>query len=58
MKEVAKQAIDALPDNAGLDEIMHAIYVVAKLRRAEQEVRDGKGISHEQAKKSLGKWLK
>jgi hypothetical protein len=51
-------SIDTPRDDAGRDETMYATYVVGKLRRAEQEIRDGKGVTHEQAKKSLLKWLK
>lgn len=52
-KEEAKQVIDTLPDTATMDDVMHAIYVKAKFRKGEQEIRDGKGIPHEQAKKRL-----
>ena len=58
MKDVAKQVIDSLPDNATIDEIMHALYVNAKFQHGEQEIREGKGISHEEAKRRLKKWLK
>ncbi|MBI3827900.1 MAG: hypothetical protein HY291_00180 [Planctomycetes bacterium] len=57
-KEEAKQVIEALPDPATIDDVMHAIYVKAKFRKGEQEIREGKGISHEQAKKRLKKWVR
>ena len=56
MKELAKQVIDTLPEDAGLDEIMHALYVNTKFQRGEQEVREGKGVSHEEAKERMRKW--
>ena len=58
VKEVAKGIIDALPDNSIMDEIIHALYIRAKFDRGEREIRDGKGISHEEAKKRLKKWEK
>ena len=58
MKDMAKQVIDSLPDDASLDEIMHALYVNAKFQHGEQEIREGKGIPHEEAKRRLRKWLK
>ena len=57
-KEIAKQVIDALPKDASLDDIMHALYVRAKFAKGEQEIRDGKGIPHDEAKRRLSKWVK
>ena len=57
-KELAKTVIDALPEDASLDDIMHALYVRAKFEHGEQEIRAGRGISHEEAKKRLQKWAK
>jgi hypothetical protein len=57
-KEIARQVIDTLPKEATLDDIMHALYVRAKFARGEQEIRDGKGISNEEAKRRLGKWVR
>ncbi len=57
-KEIAKQVIDTLPTTATLDDIMHALYVRAKFAKGEQEIRDGKGISHDEAKRRLSKWVK
>ena len=41
-----------------IDDIIHALYIQVKLERAEKSIRDGKGISHEEAKQRLQKWLK
>jgi len=57
-KTVAKQVIDALPEAATMDDIIHALYVLAKFERGEREIRSGKGISHADARKRLHKWLK
>ena len=56
-KEVARGVIDALPEEASMDEIIHALYVRTKFDRGEREIRDGKGIPHEQAKQRLDKAL-
>ena len=58
VKEIAKQVIDGLPDEATMDDIIHALYVKTKFERGEKEIRDGKGISHEDAKQRLQKWVK
>ena len=58
VKEIARNLIDALPADASMDDIMHALYLNAKFTRGEQEIREGKGIPHEQAKKRLQKWVR
>ena len=58
VKDIAKNVINSLPPGATLDDVIHALYVHAKFQHGEQEIRQGKGISHENAKKRLRKWLK
>ena len=57
-KDIAKQVIDTLPDEATLDDIIHALYVRTKFGRGEQEIRDGRGIPQDEAKRRLSKWVK
>jgi hypothetical protein len=49
VRDIAKQVIDALPDDASMDDIIHALYLRTKLERGLREVREGKGIPHEDA---------
>jgi hypothetical protein len=58
VKEIAKQVIDALPDESSLDDIIHALYVRAKFEHGENQIRRGKGIPHDKAKQSFQKWLR
>jgi len=58
VKDQVKKIIDNLPDDTTIDDVMHALYVQTKLERAEKSITDGKGISHEDAKQRLQKWLK
>ena len=57
-KDSARQVIDALPDSATMDEIIHALYVNVKFARGVSEIRNGQGVSHEDAKQKLEKSLK
>ncbi|MBN1902819.1 hypothetical protein JW926_15965 [Candidatus Sumerlaeota bacterium] len=57
-KEIAKKVIDSLPEEASLDDIIHALYVKIKFDHGEGEIREGRGISHEEAKGRLQKWVK
>jgi hypothetical protein len=57
-KQTAKQVIDSLPNDVTTDDIIHALYVNVKFSRGEKEIREGKGIPHEEAKRKLEKWLR
>ena len=57
-KDVARQVIDGLPEQASMDDIIHALYVAAKFERGERQIRNGEGVSHGEAKQRLRKWVK
>ena len=57
-REIAKSVIEALPEDASMDDIMQALYIRAKLERAERSIEDGHGIPHAEAKQRLKKWLR
>jgi predicted transcriptional regulator len=57
LKREVISLVRRLPDDASLDDIIHALYVRAKIERGEREIREGKGIPHEEARKRiLRKW--
>ena len=58
VKDIARNVVDSLPKKATMDDVIHALYVRAKLQHGEQEIRQKKGISHEDAKRRLRKWVK
>ena len=58
VKETAKQVIDSLPEDATMDDIMHALYVRAKCERADRQIEEGKGVTQQEAKRRLRKWLR
>jgi len=58
LKDTAKQVIDALPDEASMDDIIHALYIRIKFEHGEREIREGKDVSHKEAKQRLLKWVK
>jgi hypothetical protein len=57
-KETAKQVIDSLPDDATMDDVIHALYINIKFSRGEKEIREDKGAAQEEAKKRLARRLK
>ncbi len=58
VKDIAKNVINSLPSKATMDDVIHALYVHTKFQHGEQEIKQKKGISHEEAKKRLRKWVK
>ncbi len=58
VKDIAKNTIDSLPDGTSMDGIIHALYIKAKFDHGESQIREGKGIPHEEAKRRLQKWVK
>lgn len=58
VKDIAKNVINALPAKATMDDVIHALYVHTKFQRGVDEIRRKKGISHDEAKRRLKKWVK
>ena len=57
-KDIARQVIAALPDEASMEDIIQALYVREKFERGLRQVRDGDGIPHEDVKRQMGKWAR
>lgn len=57
-KEQAHRVIQLLPDEASMEDIIHALYVQSKFARGDRQIDQGQGVPHEQAKERLAKWLK
>ena len=58
-KEIAKNVIDSLPDEADMDTIIYTLYLKSKFEQGECEIKEGKGITHDEVKQRLfEKWVK
>ena len=55
-KEEVIKIIKELPDNATIEDIMHQLYVRAKIEAGLKELNEGKGIPHEEAMEKVSKW--
>ncbi|MBP7230577.1 MAG: hypothetical protein KBA28_01495 [Syntrophaceae bacterium] len=58
VKGMACTIIENLPEQATMDDIMHALYMRAEFEHGEREISDGHGIAHDEAKQKLRKWVK
>jgi predicted transcriptional regulator len=57
-KEKAVQAIQALPDDASLEDAMERLLLLSKIERGLQQADAGELIPHEKVKERMAKWLK
>ncbi|MGB2727447.1 MAG: hypothetical protein WBD09_03085 [Halobacteriota archaeon] len=57
-KEKVIKMIKELPDDITISDIMAELYFRQNVDEGLKELDEGKGISHEEAKKRLNQWLK
>jgi predicted transcriptional regulator len=57
IKEDIIKIIQDLPENVTIEDIMHKLYVRAKIEDGLKELDAGKGIPHEEAMGKISKWL-
>lgn len=57
VKEEVIKMIETLPDGITVSDIMAELYFRQKVDESLKELDEGKGISHEEAKKQLNRWL-
>ena len=59
IKEDIIKLIQELPDDATLEDIQYHLFVRQKLLRAEEQIKEGKTVPHEQVmEKARKKWFK
>jgi len=56
LKEEAINAIGKLPETANVDEIMYRIYVIDKIKKGQEAIKEGESISVESLKKEMQLW--
>lgn len=57
-KQQVLDMIKELPEKIDVDELMYRLYLRQKLEAAEEDVREGRLISHEEVVKETSKWFK
>ncbi|MHB9023193.1 MAG: hypothetical protein ACYC7E_03335 [Armatimonadota bacterium] len=56
-KEFAIHTIESLPEDATWDDVRERINFVAGMRKAQQELDEGKGIPHVRIREEYAAWL-
>jgi predicted transcriptional regulator len=57
-KEKAIQAVQALPDDASIEDAMERLFLLAKIERGIQQADAGELIPHEKVQERMAKWLR
>ena len=57
VKEAVLEMVGKMPNDATIDDIMEELYVRQKIEIGLRQLDAGQGVSHEEAKARLAKWL-
>ena len=55
-KQKSLHALGTLPENASYDDLQEELKILAALDEAESDIRAGRVVSHEEAKRRLAQW--
>ena len=56
LKRQAIGAISKLPESADIDDIMYRLYVIDKIKKGQDAIKDGKTVSVESLKEEMKSW--
>ncbi len=55
-KQEAQKILDALPDDASLEQIQYHLYVVQKIEAGLRDAEEGRVLSQEEVERRIAKW--
>ena len=58
LKSKMEHLIHKLPDNAGIEEAMERLYLLAKIEKGIEQADAGDVYTQDEAREKLAKWLK
>jgi predicted transcriptional regulator len=53
LKEKVQQVVGELPEDVDVDALVEKLYLLEKIEQGEQQLAQGQGVPHEEAKKRL-----
>lgn len=56
LKQTAIDAISKMPDTAKIDEIMYKLYVIDKINKGENDIKEGNFVDVRQLRKEMEQW--
>lgn len=57
VKQIVLEAIERLPDECSFDDIMYRLYVIDKVLKGLEDVKDGRTYTQEEMEKRMEKWV-
>lgn len=57
LKQQVRRLINELPENCTVEDIQYQLYLMDKINRGEEALRQAGGIPHEDIKKRFAPWL-
>lgn len=57
-KEKIQKQIDSMPDQFDTEELMERIYIMSKIERGLQDIREGNVFTQDEVRASMAKWLR
>jgi hypothetical protein len=57
-KQKACEVISRMPDDSTIEDIQYHLYVLECIERGEQDIQNGRTLTHEEAESRPAKWLK
>jgi predicted transcriptional regulator len=57
-KKQILELVKDLPEEVDIDEVMYRLYLRQQLEAAEEDVREGRLVSHEEVMKETSQWFK
>ncbi len=55
-RKEAQRILDALPDDASLEQIQYHLYVVQKIEAGLRDVEEGRLLSQQEVERRIAKW--
>lgn len=55
-KQEALETIGKMPEDADMDEIMYRLYVLDKIRKGQEAVKQGQTLTSEELKREIDSW--
>lgn len=55
-RERVLRAVQEMPSDTTYEEVMERVYMIQKIERGRQQIADGQGVSHEEAKRQMKRW--
>lgn len=56
IKQDVLEAINQLPDNVDMEEIMYRLYVLDKVRKGQEDIEKGNTLTMDELKKDMDTW--